>query len=150
MSSRKKKNKRDKKKRGRPFKPGFSHPAIPGSMLVVSPPGEQKMSEVLLKFVEPYSDEWETPEELRKLLALATLVWNAALLPESERDNALQSMLDAVGSEDHSSLRNVFQEMMRRKLALFDSNKRAVLDYQVTMTPDGPHVSVVSTLTPHK
>jgi hypothetical protein len=40
---------------------------LDGSKIVVQPSGETKMSEVLVEFIEPYSQFWNTKEELNKL-----------------------------------------------------------------------------------
>src|SRR4051812_46828121 len=61
-------------------------PAIPpGSKVVYEPAGREKMSEVLEDFIEPYRDMADGENALRKLLTLALLAWNAALLPEDRR-----------------------------------------------------------------
>ena len=79
MGGRKKKKKRSERKRHQ--RPQVRvPPGTPEGMTIVRPsPGQEKMSEVLLDFVEPYSEQWETAEELRKLLTLAVIAWNAAL-----------------------------------------------------------------------
>jgi hypothetical protein len=53
--------------------------------IVIEPPGQVKMSEVLEAFVEPYIGFADTQEDHRKLLTLAITAWNAALLPEEEQ-----------------------------------------------------------------
>jgi hypothetical protein len=53
--------------------------------VVFEPGGEEKMSEVLTSFVEPYLEFADTREEFDKLIALAVGAWNATLLPEGAR-----------------------------------------------------------------
>ena len=43
------------------------------------------MSEVLLEFLKPYTGQWPSEEDLLKLLPLAILAWNAAILSGSQR-----------------------------------------------------------------
>lgn len=149
MGSRKKKKKREQKKRGRPPKVKPSFQGVPeGTLVIPSPPGQGKMSEVLLEFIAPYAREWNTEEELKKLLSVAVLGWNAALQTETKREEFLQEMTRAVPPEARPSLRTLLDEMTRRKIALFASNKRIILGFEVTPTPSGPHVSVMSTLEP--
>jgi hypothetical protein len=100
---------------------------------------------VLVDFAEPYADRVQTDEEFRKVLGVAVLVWNAALLPADERAEMIQEMVDEVPPEVRPEMRTLVEEMLQRKALHFADNKRAILDYQVTMTPTGPHVSVVST-----
>jgi len=151
MSSRKKKKKRDRKKQHRPSRPSSALPDFLDKAVVIpSPPGEEKMSEVLLEFIEPYDDQWQTEEQLRKLLVMAVLAWNAALLPVDEREKMIQDILKTMPPDIRSDGRAILDEMLRRKFALFADNKRAIVDYQVTSTPDGPHLSVMSSLPPPK
>jgi len=147
MGSRKKKKKRDRKKRARPPKPILPQHRLPeGTVIVETPAGTRKMSEVLLEFVEPYSDAWETDEELRKLLTLALVAWNAALMSGGVRDQFLQDMETAMPPEARPTMRAIVAGMIQRKLTHFASNTRSIIDFQVTPTPEGPHVSVASTL----
>jgi hypothetical protein len=146
MASRKK-GKRKKNKRHRPPRPGRTqHPLPGGGMMVISPPGEANMSEVLLEFLEPYSEHWSTEEGFRKVLTVGLVAWNAALLSGSKREQFLQDMVQAVPAEVRGDMRSIVEEMIRRKETHFADNKRTIIDYQLTMTPSGPHVAVISTL----
>jgi hypothetical protein len=147
MSSRKKKKKRDKKKRSHLLKPRLPQ-GFEDTVVIESPPGQKKMSEVLLDFVEPYSDQWRNEAELRTLLNIATLVWNASLLTGSQREEAIQDMIQAVPPEGRVDFRRILDDMIQRKMALFAGNKRAILSFEVSKTPTGPYVSVISSLDP--
>ncbi len=104
------------------------------------------MSEVLLEFVEPYSEQWRTEEQLQKLLSVAVIAWNAALFAGRKRDEFIQQMVEGVPPAVRPDLRAIIEEMIQRKVTHFASNKRMIFDYQVTMAPSGPHLAVVSTL----
>jgi hypothetical protein len=148
MARRKKKNKRDKKRARRPRGPRLPQQgSLPGGITFVSPTGETKMSEVLMEFVEPYDDQWTTEEQLKKLLILAVIAWNAAIYSGSEREQFIQDMVKAVPPELRPEMRAIVEEMIQRKLSYFAGNRRMIVDCQVTMTPTGPHVVVMST--PH-
>jgi hypothetical protein len=147
MAARKKKKKRDQNKRRRRLKQGRPQQGLPDrATVVVSPPGHEKMSEVLLEFVELYSGQWNTEEELAKLLTVAMIAWNASFLSGSEREEFLRDMVAAVPPEARPAMRAIMDELIQRKLSHFASNKRMLLDFQITMTPSGPHVAVMSTL----
>src|SRR5467141_3000028 len=91
MGSRKKKRKRGQNRRPRPLKPGLLLQGLHDDSVVIrTPVGEKKMSEVFLEFVEPYSDHWKTAEDLKKVLGVAVLAWNAALYPGPEREKLLR------------------------------------------------------------
>jgi hypothetical protein len=145
MGSRKKKNRRDrKKKRSQARKPGFSRQGLPDDFKIVPAVGGEKMSEVLLEFIEPYSDKWKNEEELSKLLALAIVAWNAATFSGSERDAFIEEMAQALPADARPFMRAIVMEMLQRKLLHFASNKRLILSFEVTPTPTGPYVAVVS------
>ena len=114
--------------------------------IVVQPSGETKMSEVLLEFVEPYSQYWRTKEELNKLLGVAVIAWNAALLPGNERKKIIENALKAAPPEIRQDMKAIVDEMIQRKETHFAHNKRLIMNYQVTMTKEGPHVTTLSTL----
>jgi hypothetical protein len=104
------------------------------------------MSEVLLEFLEPYSQYWRTKEELNKLLGIAVIAWNAALLAENERQQIIENALKAAPPEIRQDMKAIVDEMIKRKETHFAHNKRFILNYQVTMTKKGPHVTALSTL----
>jgi hypothetical protein len=114
-------------------------------MIIDNPPGEAKMSEVLMEFIEPYMPHAQTREALDKLLALATVAWNAALRSGSERDDFLRSMEQTLPQEARADMRSILGEMITRKETHFAGIERTIIDYQLTMTPNGPHLSVMST-----
>ena len=55
-------------------------------------------------------------------------------------------MVQAVPPEVCPDMRSIVDEMIRRKETHFADNKRAITDYQLTMTPSGSHVAVISSL----
>jgi hypothetical protein len=57
-------------------------------------------------------------------------------------------MVGSLPPEARPEMRALFTEMIRRKDMLFASNKRAIFDYQITMTPSGPHLVILSSINP--
>src|SRR5215213_7701798 len=55
--------------------------------------GEEKMSEVLVAFVEPYQAMADTYEGFQRLIALGAIAWNAALLPRAARRELLNETI---------------------------------------------------------
>jgi hypothetical protein len=118
---------------------------LDGSKILVQPSGQRKMSEVLLEFLEPYSQYWKTKEELNKLLGVAVIAWNASLLPSNERKEIIENAVKVAPPEIRQDMKVIVEEMMQRKERHFAHNKRMIMNYQVTMTKEGPHVTVLST-----
>lgn len=116
--------------------------------VVYDPEGEVKMSEVILDFVAPYMAELETDEESRKLIGVAVIAWNIALLPEEERAVAVDKLLDqATFASISSDLKPFIYELVERKNTYFADIERFILNYQTVDTGEGMHLTIASTLT---
>lgn len=64
-----------------------------GQKVILLPNGEEKMSEVIMSFVEPYMDLVHTWKEYDKLIGLAVVAWNAALLLENEQNGMVDKII---------------------------------------------------------
>jgi len=134
------------------------------------------MSAVLLEFIEPYRDEDLDDAVLENLIALGIVAWNVALLPPDKREESLNDccaklfrrrwlvrladvgrwLRKFIGRRRAATLeveppvvadfKQVAHELIQRKLRSYPHNRRFIMDYQLTMTGDGVHLSVVSTL----
>jgi hypothetical protein len=120
---------------------------LPGAQLRIEPRGEQRMSEVLEAFVEPYLGLASTDNGQRVLLQIASLAWNAAILPEDERqallDQVAERSLPGFEGQAREELQDLLMNMIARKLALFDKNKRFILSVELT-SAEGGYLSVIS------
>jgi hypothetical protein len=128
----------------------LKHGPLAGRKLVASPPGVEKMSDVLEDFIEPYMDSVEGEDAYRKLLTLATLAWNAALLPEDRRKDMIDDVLSKglpLGSDElGAGLRSIVEAMIERKEAHFSSNRRAIISFELQDRGEDYHLTVASTL----
>jgi len=150
MASRKKKRNQQKALEKQAQKALSLWPSLPNkhgpAKLVHAAPGAEKMSEVLMEFLEPYSDEWETEDQLRRLLTVGFVAWNAAIAPEDERQKLFESLLTKLPPDVQEDFMDVVKILMeKKKLPKFVNNKRLVLDYHLTMRSDGPYLQIVST-----
>jgi len=124
-------------------------PILPlGAQLRIEPRDELKMSEVLEGFVEPYRGLANTDNGQRVLLHIASLAWNAAILPENERQAVLDQVaangLPGFQGQAQEELQDLLTNMIARKRALFDDNKRFILSVELT-SAEGGYLSVIST-----
>jgi hypothetical protein len=85
-------------------------------------------------------------EDYRKLLSAALAAWNAALLPLRDRRAMVDSIVEKAIPAAVDDAKLVIGELIRRKDRFFPEIKRVMLSYELTMTRDGAHVSVASTL----
>jgi hypothetical protein len=109
----------------------------------------EKMSEVFQAFVAPYLPLAAGQlEPTRRLLTLAMIAWNCALMPEGERGEMLQDALNTFPAEARDRMKVVFEEMIRRKEQEFADVQRALFDFELTRAPSGYHLNVISTPPP--
>lgn len=54
-----------------------------------SPAGAEKMSEVIQQFIAPYMPLVRNLQDMERLVTMALVAWNAALLPPAERAEML-------------------------------------------------------------
>ena len=107
-----------------------------------------KMSKVMEKFVEPYYEVVKNEEEYRRLLTVAIIAWNATLMAENERAPTLRRLLVTLSEELRTDAMEIIKELMVRKEKYFPEYRRGFIDYELTVSPGGWQLSVVSTATP--
>jgi hypothetical protein len=107
-------------------------------------PGVEKMSAVLIDFIEPWRSECETVDDVLTLARLAALAWNSTLLPLREREKMLRKLFDSIPIEG----RGLFAALIERKRTEFPENDRFILDVKLQDAPSGPTLLVESSFTP--
>lgn len=147
VSTRKQK-KADKKRRERQEKAKKARLQGPPIEVILNPAGV-KMSEVLMEFANPDEETLGDAKRLETLLAVASVAWNAALLPPEERDKFLLDAQKRAPAGTGESFLAVILPLIRRKEALFPTIRRGIIDFTVTMHPTGPYVQVISSLSGH-
>jgi hypothetical protein len=114
-----------------------------------SPVGDTKMSEVMWEFLEPYLEDAPTLEMLRKLVSVALVAWNVALLPATESsEEYINGSMQAIPSNLRADFKAIVREMIERKQIYFAQYTRPILDYELVDTRQGYHLSVVSLVDP--
>ncbi len=110
----------------------------------------EKMSEVVLEFVEPYRQLAIDQHAFDRLIAIAILAWNAAFLDETDRrdliDQAVETAIPDDDEQARAGVRQIMNDLIERKKRHFAGCKRVILHYQLSETQDGFHLSVASTL----
>jgi hypothetical protein len=111
--------------------------------------GGEKMSEVLIKFIEPYLRDVTTSKARQTLVALAAMAWNAALFDETEQQNLLnlaaEELLATAGKDMKNDLVSLLTELIQRKQRYSADNKRLIVSYDLSLAEEGYHLSVAST-----
>jgi hypothetical protein len=109
---------------------------------------DEKMSEVIKEFIEPYQQDATTSEEYQLLIATAIIAWNAALEQGAKREAFLKDMLKTIAPKGDRQTQDDFyevtREMIERKEKYFASNRRRIADYRLTETPGMLQLSIAS------
>jgi len=108
----------------------------------------EKMSEVIEAFTEPYQQYANTPDEYHRLIGTAIIAWNAALAQGAKREQLLKDAAKVIVPKGDKQAREDFyaivKEMIERKEKYFADNKRYIVNYRVTETAEGLHLSIAS------
>ena len=105
---------------------------------------EVKMSQVIIDFAEPVLERAKTEKEFRTGIGLATLAWNASLLPEAEREKVINKPLIESLPDATDTALVALEMLIARKHQYFPDNKRVIMDYELSGTPPNLHLSVIS------
>lgn len=123
---------------------------ILGTKLLMEPPGEVKMSEVLEAFVEPFLEFAETTEAMRRLFAVAMLAWNVSFFSEEERQEMIEEFIEtAISSptpEEREDIQEIVAVLLKRKKELFPEYNRKIISFELVDTGEEYRLLVASTL----
>ena len=111
-------------------------------------PEGPKLSEVFQEFVAPYTEYANTYEAYQKLIATAVFAWNIALSRNAERQRLSEVFVNTVvqmaGEERRKDARDILMSFVRRKEQYFAADKRYIVDYRLTNTRQGYHLTIAS------
>ncbi len=112
------------------------------------------MSQMITQMASDYISMGETTEERQSYLNSACTVWNIAVLPEHQREEALLRYIEAYksanpGIDDEDNLLHDARILIRKKLELFPTVKTVIISahlenlegnkYQITVaSTDNP------------
>ena len=111
MGSKKARKKRKQKRVLQRVKSSLEEKGIlQGRQLILNPSGQVKMSEVLENFVEPYWEYASTEDEMKKLLLVATVAWNAAMMEDEKRREFLRQVLNSTPEDVRDEVSKVLKD----------------------------------------
>jgi len=126
--------------------------------------GGIKLSAALIELCEPFEPGNLSTKEFEKLIVLAAVAWNIAVLPKEDRlekltafietmpdmKEELETEIDTVLHDESkgtdfasaTTMLHFIGAMIQRKDELFPNDNRLVLNYNVKDRPEGPHLTV--------
>ena len=117
------------------------------TQVMVNPTGTEKMSEVILRFAEPFKDnDGLVP---RAMLEIAIILWNASFMPSDMQRKAVDDIVNVFPRDDSEARREILRTahmLLERKKQHFSDNKRMIMDYHITESAHSIHLDVVSTI----
>jgi hypothetical protein len=107
-----------------------------------------KISEVFLEFIEPYEKDAPTDEAFEKLLVIAVVAWNAAVLGGEEGQQLIDVTVGAIaksaGKKWGEDAKGIITTMVQRKQNFFADDNRYIMDYRWAELEDGRHLTVAA------
>jgi hypothetical protein len=92
--------------------------------------GLEVMSNVIWEFAQPLLETCQDQAAERKAISLAIFVWNAALLPEQQRDETLNAYLaqcrEVMPPEELETLSSLINQLLQDKEARFADNRKKI------------------------
>lgn len=123
-----------------------------GKMLI-EPEGIQKMSQIILDFARPLlvGIDLDDEVEIERVVHLACIAWNMALVLEETPGTTLQDILKDLTAPEDDAL-DFFEEtkqdlemLVRRKQRHFAQHKRFIQNYYTGFDKNGPRLQILST-----
>jgi hypothetical protein len=113
--------------------------------------GLPKLSAQIFEYAQPLTDAAADVAQQIRAVENAIMCWNSALVPLGKGMETIARELHKHARGDQKLERDLvraFEEMVARKRKLFGDDRRFVVDFAVTDTPDGLHLLVASTVIP--
>ena len=114
--------------------------------IVINPKGHEKMSDILMRFVDPYIDFSKPEEEQLKILSISALAWNVSILNTDAQIAQINKISLESFPENSQHIRNILNELVSRKNRYFADIKRYIIDFEYKDLGDNYHLTVASTL----
>lgn len=103
-----------------------------------------KLSERIWEYAEPLLDAATNAEAQKRGVQLAIICWNVAMLPEAKVKELVRPLADGDPRLERELL-GLFLMMMARKHEYVEYDRRVVVDFSLSDTPDRFHLQVAST-----
>jgi intergrase/recombinase len=118
--------------------------AFPASKLVWKDSGD-KLSDVIVAFAQPLLEKCSGLKAQKKIMPLAILAWNMGMVSEEEAAKIKKDLHEKICGGDEQTIKDmdeIIDYLIARKKRLYREDKRLVVSYNITESPDGLHLDV--------
>ena len=119
---------------------------LPEGTIVTANLQKEKMSEVLLEFAEPLTNECEGDKAFYNALQLSAIAWNSSFFPFKERNKLIDRDINKYINDnyDREIAKEILSRMLERKKKNFSHIKTMIVDFQISYRDGQRHLNVMS------
>lgn len=121
--------------------------------IVIEPPGQDKMSKILLEFVQPFVEALDPKYETiwEKIINLGVIAWNCTLLEPVQSQEMIEDTLNRIfplnyDTKGREKMANLLNLMIDFKKEYYSEYNRFIYDYQIQDKGDTLNLSVISAI----
>ena len=104
-----------------------------------------KMSDAIDELLEPYEHLAKNMKAYKKLLSVACMAWNIALMPKNEEDAAVQEFLSDLPDtyeELEKDMIELMKSLIKRKNLLYPNDIRLIVKHKITENKNDIDLSI--------
>ena len=119
---------------------------LPEEAVITTNPQKEKMSEILLEFAKPLTDECENDKAFYNALQISVIAWNSSFLPSGERNKLIDESINKYinDNSERAMAKEILLKMLERKEKNFPSINRMIMDFQISYRDGQQHLYVIS------
>lgn len=119
---------------------------LPKEAVITTNPQKEKMSEVLLEFAEPLTDECEDDKAFYNVLQISAIAWNSSFFSPKERNKLIDESINKHINDNSGReiAKEILSKMLERKEKNFPNIKRIIIDLQISYRDGQQHLDVIS------
>jgi uncharacterized membrane protein YheB (UPF0754 family) len=119
---------------------------LPKEAVITTNPQNEKMSEVLLEFAKPLTDECENDKAFYNALQISAIAWNSSFLPPGERNKLIDESINKYinDNSERAMAKEILSKMLKRKEKNFPNINRMIMDFQISYRDGQQHLDVIS------
>jgi uncharacterized membrane protein YheB (UPF0754 family) len=119
---------------------------FPKDVVITANPQKEKMSEVLLEFAKPLTDECETEKAFYNALQISAIAWNSSFLSPGERNKLIDESINKYinYNNERAMAKEILSKMLERKKKKFPNINRMIMDFQISYRDGQQHLEVIS------